>query len=485
MADRIRQAVATLRSKGSPVILVVGSLGAVASLNAQSPEAGAYPVDPTAAAGMTSGLPNGVTYRQAEMMQVRTSAQGAQGEAAAASLARSADQTIEERNREAALQTARTNKAIKEEMRNRQKYQVAAEQYNKVSSNEMSTWKQNGGVRVERNVPDAFLMSLIEEEEQAMAREGGQKKRFSLFGNDDSGSDGDGGSFLGAIKPPRLPFIGGRDGDDAAPAPTPVSDNSEPVFANTGSNRSAAPAPAAKPGVVPMISGAALVDGRAPAPAAAADQTPAPVQRLSFSDQIPETGKKKSGLFSGFSGGDSDEDSSMPSSSSGSSGGGFFGFGKKKSEPSGGIDAGLFPEGAVSQAPTGGRLTGGATVESVSQEFATASTSTGDIVLPGQTVEKSRGGFSLPKPNLSMPSLPSLPSVSKSSGGGGGALPVGSYVVSSTAQFMVYGENQMQSQIRALPAGTPVTITKPGEQWAGIRLSDGTEGIVQNKFLRP
>lgn len=121
----------------------------------------------------------------------------------------------------------------------------------------------------------------------------------------------------------------------------------------------------------------------------------------------------------------------------------------------------------------------------MSQEFATASTSTGDIVLPGQTVEKSRGGFSLPKPNLSMPSLPSLPSVSKSSGGGGGALPVGSYVVSSTAQFMVYGENQMQSQIRALPAGTPVTITKPGEQWAGIRLSDGTEGIVQNKFLRP
>lgn len=454
-----------------------------ASLNAQSPEAGAYPVDPTAAAGMTSGLPNGVTYRQAEMMQVRTSAQGAQGEAAAASLARSADQTIEERNREIALENARTNKAIKEEMRNRQKYQVAAEQYNKVSSNEMSTWRQNGGVRVERNVPDAFLMSLIEEEEQAAAREGGQKKRFSLFGNDDAGSDGGGISFLGAIKPPRLPFIGGGRDESEAPGPAPVNDNSEPVFAQTG-NRSAAPAPvAAKPGVVPMISGAALVDGRAPAaPVPAADQTPAPVQRLSFSDRIPESGKKKSGLFSGFSGGDSDQGSSMPSSG-GESGGGFFGFGKKKSEPSGGIDAGLFPEGAVSQAPTGGRLTGGATVESVSQEFATTSTSTGDIVLPGQTVEKTRGGFSLPKPNLS---LPSLPSVSKSSGGGGGAmLPVGSYVVSSTAQFMVYGENQMQSQIRALPAGTPVTVTKPGEQWAGIRLSDGTEGIVQNKFLRP
>src|SRR5690606_6185057 len=73
------------------------------SLFAQVPEA-SYPVDPVAAAGMTSGLPNTITSRQIEMMQVRTSAQSAQGEAAAASMARSADQSIEERNREAALE---------------------------------------------------------------------------------------------------------------------------------------------------------------------------------------------------------------------------------------------------------------------------------------------------------------------------------------------------------------------------------------------
>ena len=115
---------------------------------------------------MTSGLPNEVTMRQAEMMQVRTSAQGAQGEASAASLARSADQSIEERNREIALQTARTNKAIKDEMRNRLKFEQALSVQQKVTASDMSTWKQNGGVRVERNVPDAFITSLIAEEER-------------------------------------------------------------------------------------------------------------------------------------------------------------------------------------------------------------------------------------------------------------------------------------------------------------------------------
>ena len=59
------------------------------------------------------------------------------------------------------------------------------------------------------------------------------------------------------------------------------------------------------------------------------------------------------------------------------------------------------------------------------------------------------------------------------------------YEVSSAAQFLVYGENQMQSEIRALPAGTVVLMTKPGDSWASIRLPDGTEGIVKNKSLRP
>lgn len=84
--------------------------------------------------------------------------------------------------------------------------------------------------------------------------------------------------------------------------------------------------------------------------------------------------------------------------------------------------------------------------------------------------------------------------MTKSGGGGGDNVPTlttvnsaGSsyYVVASTAQFMVYGENQMQSEVRALPAGSVVLMTKPGEQWASVRLSNGTEGVLQNKHLRP
>jgi O-acetyl-ADP-ribose deacetylase (regulator of RNase III) len=58
------------------------------------------------------------------------------------------------------------------------------------------------------------------------------------------------------------------------------------------------------------------------------------------------------------------------------------------------------------------------------------------------------------------------------------------YIVTSTAQFMVYGNDQMSSEVRALGSGTLVRMTKPGEQWASIQLPDGSEGVVQNKFLR-
>lgn len=443
---------------------------------AQAPEANSYPVDPAAAAGMTTGLPNGMTYRQAQMMQVRASAQGAQGDAAAAAMARSAELSIEERNRQAALETARMNKAIKADMRNRLKYEHVSAAQKKVSSGEMSSWEQNGGVRVERNVPDAFILSLIEEEELAAAREGEKKK-----------------GFFGSIRAPRLPFMGGSGGSESDVAPAvaspPPSDNSEPVFA-TGSRSasitaaaSAPSAPASKPGMVPMISGAALVDGRAPntTAVAAADSPPASSGQVFASDRAPEPERKRSGFFPWSGSDDSDHESLVPSPGGSSGGGGFFGFGKKKSAPAGpSIDASLFPDSAVSQEPRGGRLTGGATVASVEPEASPSAA--GSVELPGRTLEKPRSGFSLPKPNLSLPSLPSVPSMGRAEGGSSGA--TGYHVVTGTAQFMVYGAEQMQSEIRALPAGTTVMVTKPGDQWAGIRLDDGTEGVVQNKFLK-
>jgi hypothetical protein len=233
-----------------------------------------------------------------------------------------------------------------------------------------------------------------------------------------------------------------------------------------------------------MISGAALVDGSTSATSQGApgSVTPASVQTVSSADSTPEPDRKKPGLFSKVGSSDENHESLVPASGSSSGGGGFFGFGKKKSSaPVGGIDASLFPEGAVNQAPRGGQLTGGATVADVAEDTAEDPSSTGSVMLPGQTVEKSRG-FSIPRPSLSMPSIPSL---SKAGGsGGGGNISVGAYVVASSAQFMVYGADQMQSEIRALPAGSSVMVTKPGEQWSGIQLSDGTQGVVQNKNLR-
>ncbi len=486
-------------------------------IRGQAPAASTYPVDPAAAAGMTRGLPNGVTGQQAEMMQVRTSAQSAQGEAAAALMARSADESIEQRNQEVALQSAREKKSIKESMTERLKFERAAASYNKISANDMSTWKtEGGGVRVERNVPDAFLVSLIEEEEQASARAAasGEKKGFGLFRRDGDVSD-PGGSFLAAIRPPRLPFMGG--GGDSGPVTgasvSAPSDTTEPSFARpAGSVGGAAPASApaqasASPrsGVVPMISGATLVDGRSPVnqreTPASADRAPSQNQTVSFSSQIAEPEKKRTTLFSRSSSADDDDDGSLvPLSNSGSSGGGggFFGFGRKKPvQEVGKIDAGLFPAGAAGAVSVGPGLRGGNefSASGGGDSFASASpgmvapvASSSSVELPGQAraAEKTRG-FTIPKPTLSVPSI-------TKSGGGGGSVPTmttvnsaGSsyYTVASTAQFMVYGENQMQSEVRALPAGSVVLMTKPGDQWASVRLPNGTEGIVQNKHLRP
>lgn len=498
-----------------PAFLLFLNPGTIVPGFAQAPRASAYPVDPVAAAGMTTGLPNGVTSQQAEMMQVRTSAQGAQGEAVAASMARSVDLTIEERNRELALQSAREKKSLKTDIANRLKFEKAAESYNKVSSNEMSTWKTaSGGVKVERDVPDAFLMALITEEEQLAARgaEEKEKKRFSLFNKKDegssaSGSSDSGGGFLSAVWPPRLPGFGRGGGEAEAYAAATASDTSEPSFVQTAAQTQPAPPPAqaqiqaapvtegeSRAAITQQVSAAQLVDGPAPGSQSGSPGATTVGQTVAAADQTPEPGKKKSGFLSMFKPDESNETSIVPVSNSGG-GGGLFGFGKKKPEPAGPmIDAGLFPAGAVSQAPTGSPLqsssrvaeTPAAAPAAASPAAAPAETfaSTSSVELPGTTIEKEkRRGLALPpmptlnKGERSADSVPTLTTVNSAG--------TSYYTVSSTAQFMVYGENQMQSEIKALPAGTVVLMTKPGEQWASVRLPDGTEGVLQNKNLRP
>lgn len=487
----------------------------ISEVSAQTPAA-TYPTDPSAAAGMTSGMQNGLTAQQIEMMRVRTDAQSAQGTAVAASMARSVDQTLEAQNRDRTLQSAREIKAIKRSMQERLKWERANSnntQVNKVSNADMSAWNTtNGNVRVERDVPDPFIASLIEEERRNMARGTSEKPKkgfnplksagaalTSPFQRSPSSasqfveaapaasaplpetSSGGGGFFSNL----RVPKIGGRNSEEMIDAST-----AEPQFVAT-SNASAPPQPqpasAPAPGVVPRISGAELVGGSSPInetvdspPTGSSSSATAPTFAPE-PQRLPDESPDKPGLFSKLK-----SDNSTPSSSSG--GGGFFSFGKKK-EPSGpAIDASLFPAGSVTQAPTGGSLGGGYTAEDVVEESMAVPSSTGSIELPGETSEKKRGGFSIPKPNLS------IPSIGSNSGSSGGSIPTlttvnssgnSFYVVTSTAQFMVYGDEQQSSEVRALPSGTVVRMTKPGEQWASIQLPNGSSGIVQNKFLRP
>ncbi len=503
-----------------------GFIGAMSS-RAQTPSAASYPsTSPTAAAGMTSGIPGTSGYEQAQMAQIRTAAQNAQGQAVAASMARSADQALENQHNNRSLQEAREIKFLKRDMAERMKWERSNQaQINRVSSNDMSSWQTpTGNVKVERDVPDPFLQAMIAMEGQEKPK---QKERRGFSGLNPfkkgepdpmeglealnqplpglttpppapaapaassrsssppsaasntyttSASESQGGGFLGGLK---MPKIGNKNNaTDAAQ----VYD-AEPEF--VGNSRSASsPPPAAPNTVVPARSGQSLIDGSAES-----------VGTVSFNDEIPA---EKKGFFSGFkkSGGQvanaSTASSSTLSTPPSSGGGGFLGFGKKKTDAS--IDAGLFPENAVSQAPTGGSLGGGYTVEDVAEDASSAPSSTGDIVMPGETSKRSGGGFNLSMPSISMPSV-SLGGMNKSgsNSGGGGNVPTLTtinsagtdyYMVTSTAQFMVYGTDQMSSEVRALQSGTLVRMTKPGEQWASIRLPDGSEGVVQNKFLR-
>ena len=522
MVDRFRIIVAPPQNEVriaslSLVAMATAALGIIGttSSRAQTSLAPSYPsTSPTAAAGMTSGIPGTSSYGQAQMAQVRTAAQNAQGQAVAASMARSADQAMENQYNNRSLQKAREIKFMKRDMAERMKWERSNQaQINKVSSDDISSWQTpTGNVKVERDVPDPFLQAMIAMEGQEKTK---QKERKGFSGlnpfkkrepgpieglevlnqplpglttpapaalsrslsspsnssNTASGNESQGGGLLGGFK---MPKIGNKNkSTDAAQ----VYD-AEPEF--VGNSRWASSPPPASPNtIVPARSGQSLIDGSAES-----------VGTGSFFDE--ELAYKK-GFFSGFksSGGEvtsaSTASSLALSTPSSRGGGGFLGFGKKKTDAS--IDAGLFPENAVSQTPTGANLVGSYSGEDFAEDTSSAPPSTGDIVMPGEASKRDGGRF-----NFSMPSV-SLAGINKSGSNGGGAAIVPSlttinsagtdyYMVTSTAQFMVYGTDQASSEVRALQSGSLVKMTKPGEQWAAVRLPDGSEGVVQKKFLR-
>ena len=492
-----------------PRLLATGFIGLsslVCQLAAQTPPSAAYPATPTASAGMTSGIPGASDYEQGQMAKIRTAAQNAQSQAAAASVARSADQALEKQRTQRLLQSAREIKFLKRDIAERSKWERSNQgQINKVSSNDMSSWETTtGSVKVKRDVPDPFLKAMIELEgrEKPPRKE---RKGFSGLNpfkkagpdpvaaiqviNDplpglttpalqsapigsssrSAGSNADpagrSSRFLGGLK---LPKIGNK-----TPEPEKVAFSGEPQFVGNSSSGLANTR-------VPSRSGQSLIDG--------SDENDA----VSIGDQTPT---EKKGLFSGFkksetllTGALSSSRASVTAPSS-SSGGGFFGFSRNKSDNT--IDAGLFPDGAVDRAPEGRNLSDGYTADLGVQDASFASSSTGEIVMPSATPKK-RNRFNFSMPEISFPSG-SLANTKQVTGESIGSVPTLTtinsegteyYIVTSTAQFMVYGNDEMSSEVRALGSGTLVRMTKPGEQWASIQLPDGSEGVVQNKFLR-
>ncbi len=498
-----------------------------------------------ASAGMTSGLPGGVSNsgRQIEMMQVRNAAQQSQYEAAAAQMSRSADHSIEERHQKRAVENARETKMLKKDATNRMKWERSANAYSKISADQMSTWKDNrGNVRVERNVPNEFLLALRQEEAQLAAestrmekrgfhplratknavgnvvggavdkvsspfRKGEPTPRKGLHDHEvkplpQAGNSGESKKgFMKNLRPPKLPFSGGgARNKKIAEARVANGGNTQAAAVRVGSNSSGA-APASTvgttPGRVPKISGAALVDGRSPVGSGQTSSRPVSSSMKRAGDygaaasataqtqvSVPSAEPEKKGFFA-------KRKSSGPSRS-----GGGFGFGKKKSksnEPVA-VDASLFPSSGPSQASGGGELVsemGSSEVVSVQQTGAIQQTGPVEQVqLPGQTREKKKRKISMLKPSI--PSLSKAESGENKKSKGAANSPLTTfnangndfYHVAGQAQFMRYGESQMESEISVLPAGVLVKMTKPGAEWASIELNDGTKGVIKVRNLQ-
>jgi len=548
LSRRARAGTGRVRSGFAPAAVSMLTVALLApEARAQSPSASSAPSsDPAAAVGMTSGLDSRVSSRDAEMMQIRAAAQSARGEAAQASMARSADRSIEEQQRRRALEEAREEKAIKRQMANRMEWERASDAYQKVTADEMASWRtQSGNVRVERNVPDAFLVSLIEQEERLAEREAAaaaeEEQGFSPLRAtkkalgwrpwkrsetasaemtaSDSGGGGGVGGMISSLNPVRLISGGGDSSPERreprernASAGSTAPGSTEPRFVRTSSssesaNRGARPAPssssssaratgaaARQPGAVPRISGAALVDG-GESPVNRSEPESGGASSSSSADRPPQRSPRSQQRQPSFAGADEmpaqDEGSggffSFLSSDGGSDssggGGGLFGFGKKK-EPSrgsaGSIDASLFPAGSSSGASTSQNYDAAPSQAQTASASAGGSSST--VELPGQS-GRSQSRSSSGDSGFSFPSFGgSDDSDGGSTSRSGGS--TGYYVVTSPSQFMQYGADRMQSEVRAVPAGTLLRVTRPGERWAGVRLSNGSEGVIENDNLR-
>ena len=169
-----------------------------------------------------------------------------------------------------------------------------------------------------------------------------------------------------------------------------------------------------------------------------------------------------------------------------------FRFGKKKEpQPQPGIDTGLFPTGTVisnpNPNPPSRTSAPSNNIASSSPPPAPASSNnSGMVVLPGSSPpEPEKKRFSLPKPKIPTPKkIASATSGSVSPSSTVNRNGNSYYIVGASSQFMKYGASRSETQIIAVPSGTTVLMTKPGTDWATVRLPDGSSGVIQTKNLR-
>ena len=131
------------------LVITLASVAISTSASAQNISTAA----PSGASGMTTGS-SSTTGSQMKLMQIRAQAYQAKKDTEAASLARSTDRALEERNLSSAVTKSRQIKQIKQNAARKMEFEKSSQAYNKVSSNDISRWTdQRGNVKVQRDAP--------------------------------------------------------------------------------------------------------------------------------------------------------------------------------------------------------------------------------------------------------------------------------------------------------------------------------------------
>lgn len=510
-----------------------------------------YPyIDPTArASGMTIGMENGATGQSINMMQVRAAAHDAERAAAAAAMARSANEAIEEQQLSRALEKARETRRQKMAASEQLKWKKATayNAYNKVSSGQMSSWKDDqGNIKIGRGLPSDFVSSVRNQQQKAQqaaastaekANNGfkplkkiGEKiadndpyQQTGLRGpqplpqttvpaqqtiaNSDPEEMKAGRRLMQKLTPPKLkgpklsfPKLGKKPTDvpqftqgPAAPAAVQTAANTAVAAATAQTTAQAAPpataisaANSAAPAVIKTSRSAAAMLGEAGQQA-----TNAADSAIANATQSADTAvqKKTGGLFA--LGGRKISANSPTAAPPGPQNKLFGGLGKKKSssvDTSAPVSSGLFPSAPAPTGPTPGQPVAMNT-STVPAPTNTQPQTSSTMAMPGTTPPPAtKKKFSFPTPKIANKSNGST---GKSLGSRGVSATTtvnqhgnNYYVVESNSQFIKYGDNETSTSISAVGPGTIVMMTKPGANYATVQLPNGATGNIETKHLR-